>query len=288
MVITKFHKPENLRQCLQLKARTGSEGLLLAGGTDVLVHLHEGKLRGSEIIDISSIEELKHIAVSEKGISLGAGCTFKQIHSSPMLTAYQGLIEACRSVGSPQIRNAGTVGGNIANGSPAADSAPPLLALGAVIVLEKEGSSRKIPLCDFYTGKGSTLIEAAEIITSIEFPTIPPKSVIAFEKLGLRNSLAISRISLALYLETNGQTICKARVASGSIGLSPMREHILEDFLQDQELGGLWVKQGMELFSELVAERLAGRGTMPYKRIAVQGVFENAASKALALLRAPV
>lgn len=285
MAITMFHKPTSLQECLQLKARTGAAGILLAGGTDVLVHLHEGKLHGSEIIDLTGVQELKSIEVGGKTVSIGAGATFTEVCRSPLLTAYHGLVEGCRSVGSPQIRNAGTLGGNIANGSPAADGAPPLLALGATVVLKKEQSERKIPLNEFYAGKGSTVMEENEILTSLEFPVLSDNAVIVFEKLGLRNALAISRISLALYLEAENGIIRTARVASGSIGLSPMRETALEEFLAGQALNGNWIAEGMELFSNQVAERLAGRGTMPYKRVAVKGVFENAAKKALKQLQ---
>lgn len=285
MAIKMFHKPESLQACLQLKARTGTEGVLLAGGTDVLVHLHEGKLHGSEIIDLTGIDGLKQIEAREQTISLGAGATFTAVSESPLLLNYQGLRDACRSVGSPQIRNAGTVGGNIANGSPAADAAPPLLALDASVVLQKEGAIRRVPLNGFYAGKGATVIEAEEVLTAIEFPVLPDNAVIVFEKLGLRNALAISRISLSLYMAAENGVITEARVASGSIGLSPMREPALEAFLTGQPLEGDWIEAGMALFGEQVSQRLAGRGTMPYKRVAVTGVFENAARKALALLK---
>lgn len=285
MAITIFHKPQTLQACLQLKARTGSEGVLLAGGTDVLVHLHEGKLHGSEIIDLTGVEELKVIKMSEGTISIGACATFTEVSGSLFLTDYPGLTEACRSVGSPQIRNAGTVGGNIANGSPAADCAPPLLALDGMAVLKSEGSERKVPLSEFYAGKGSTVLKPDEILTALEFPVLPENAVIVFEKLGLRNALAISRISLALYLEELDGVITTARIASGSIGLSPMRETALENFLTGQSLDGNWISEGMELFSEQIAQRLAGRGTMPYKRIAVKGAFENAAMKAMKLFK---
>ncbi len=284
MAITMFHKPRSLQECLQLKARTGAEGVLLAGGTDVLVHLHEGKLHGSEIIDLTSVEEMRRIEADGKTVSVGSGATFTEVATSPLLADYQGLIEACRSVGSPQIRNAGTVGGNIANGSPAADAAPPLLALEGTAVLRTLDSERRVPLNAFYTGKGSTVLQTDEVLTAVEFPELPDHAVIVFEKLGLRNALAISRISLALYLVAENRIITQARVASGSIGLSPMRETEMEAFLTGQSLDGNWIAEGMERFSQQVESRLAGRGTMPYKRIAVKGVFENAARKALAQL----
>lgn len=285
MGITKFHKPGSLKACLELKAQAGEEAVLLAGGTDVLVHLQEGKLHGSEIIDLTGITEIKQIEMIGNRVSIGAGATFTEVAASELLGAYAGLTEACRSVGSPQIRNAGTVGGNIANGSPAADSAPPLLALESTVVLRTATSERRVPLCEFYAGKGATVMASDEILTAIEFPPLPQNAVLVFEKLGLRNALAISRISLALYLETDNGIITKARAASGSLGLSPMREPELEGFLTGKSLDGSWLEEGMTVFSQQVESRLAGRGTMPYKRTAVKGVFENAARKALALLK---
>lgn len=283
MTISVFHKPDLLETCLKLKAEAGADGVLLAGGTDVLVHMHEGKLHGFEIIDLSGVDELKRIEMHDNTVSVGACATFTEIVRSPVLNGFHGLIEACRSVGSPQIRNAGTIGGNLANGSPAADSAPALLALEAAAVIRKVGSERRIPLSEFYAGKGSTVLQEDEILTAIEFPVMPANAVSAFEKLGLRNSLAISRISLALYLEIENRRITRARAASGSIGLCPMRETKLEEFLEGKPLGGNWIYDGMELLSEEVSQRLKGRATMPYKRIAVTGVFENAARKALGL-----
>jgi len=282
MAITTFHKPTTLQEALALKAQTGKQGVLLAGGTDVLVHIAEGKLHGSVLIDLTGVESLKAIVPWDGGLSIGAGVTFTDAAMSPQLKPYCGLQEACRSVGSPQIRNAGTLGGNLSNGSPAADAAPPLLALGATVVLQSTEGPRRVPLCDFYVGKGSTVLAENEILTAIEVPAMPENGAVVFEKLGLRNALAISRISLALYVETDGRRITLARAASGSLGLSPMREPALETFLTGVPLEGDWMAEGMRTAAEQVAQRLAGRATMPYKRVAVQGVFENAARKARA------
>jgi carbon-monoxide dehydrogenase medium subunit/xanthine dehydrogenase FAD-binding subunit len=286
MTITVFHKPDTLQACLQQKAESGDRAILLAGGTDVLVHLHEGKLKGSEIIDLTGLDELKGIEIRDGSVRIGAAATFTEVGKSPLLARCSGLQEACLSVGSPQIRNAGTLGGNIANGSPAADSAPPLLALGSTVILQKASGIRRIPLCEFYVGKGQTVLETDEVLTALEFPVLPENSVLVFEKLGLRNALAISRISLSLYLKAQNGMITEVRAASGSIGLNPMREPALEAFLTGKPLSEEWIPEGMTLFSKEVAARLAGRGTMPYKRIAVMGVFENAARKAIRQLSA--
>lgn len=279
MGIAKIHKPETLEECLKVKQETGVGSIIIAGGTDVLVHIHEGKLHASELIDVSSLSEMKGIQVSEEVVRIGAATTFTEVVRSKELQAFTGLVDACRSVGSPQIRNAGTIGGNLANGSPAADSAPPLLALGAEVVLQKAGSTRRVALNDFYAGKGTTVIEPDEVLTAIEFPTLAPGAQVVFEKLGLRNALAISRLSVSIYVGTENGRITGPRVASGSLGLVPMREPEIEAFLVGKPLEESWIAEGMTLFSQQVETRLKGRGTMPYKRVAVQGVFEKAAGK---------
>lgn len=279
MAIAKIHKPETLEECLKLKQETGKDSMIIAGGTDVLVHIHEGKLHATELIDVSNLSAMKGIRVCEGVVWIGAATTFTEVAKSEVLSSFTGLVDACKSVGSPQIRNAGTIGGNLANGSPAADSAPPLLTLGAEVILQKSGASRKVPLHAFYAGKGSTVIAADEVLTAIEFPMPPQGAKVVFEKLGLRNALAISRLSVSVYIETVNGNITAARVASGSLGLVPMRETVMEAFLMGKTLSEDWIPQGMELFTKQVEERLKGRATMPYKRVAVQGVFENALRK---------
>lgn len=281
--ISKVYKAYSLKECLDLKEKHLDEAEYIAGGTDLLVHIREKENKCPVIIDISDVKELKGIDANNEIVKLGAMTTFSEVVDSDWIKQnLQGLWEACKSVGSPQIRNTGTVGGNIANGSPAADSAPILFALGSEIQLDSNSGTRTVSIEDFYLGKGKTDVKSDEILKSISFKKPSGRYGVSFEKLGLRNALAISRISTAIFLVAGESgAIQEVRVASGSIGLVPQREKEMEEFLLGKTLDGNWKEEALELFSKIVENRLNGRSTMPFKKEAIKGVFENALTKAL-------
>jgi len=285
--ITKSYKFYDLDECLEVKSNSLAEAEYVAGGTDLLVHIREKENKGHVILDISDIKDLKEMNTDTEEVILGAMTTFTEIVESDwMHSNLNGLWEACKSVGSPQIRNSGTVGGNIANGSPAADSAPPLLALGSEIVLKSQNAERVVDMESFYLGKGKTDIKEDEILTKIKFPKPKGNYAISFEKLGLREALAISRISAAIYLTCDDSgNINDVRVASGSIGLVPQREREVEAFLLGKNIKADWIEDALQEFSKVVEYRLNGRSSMPFKKEAIKGVFEKALEKAINQLK---
>lgn len=286
MEIKKAYKLYDLNECLDLKAEYLERAEYLAGGTDLLVHMREKENRGEIILDISDIKALKTMDYSGDQVILGAMTTFSEVVASDWFhDALNGLWEACKSVGSPQIRNAGTLGGNLANGSPAADSAPPLLALGSEVLLQNKEGMRKVDLESFYLGKGKTDVKQDELLTQIQFKKPQGKYALSFEKLGLRNALAISRISAAVYLKVGASGLIEeVRIASGSIGLVPQREKEMETFIRGKSIKGQWKEEALKEFSRVVEKRLEGRSSMPFKKEAVKGVFEKALTKALSQL----
>lgn len=283
MEITKSYKFYNLDECLETKGKYLNEAECIAGGTDLLVHIREKENKGSVILDISDIKELKKLITNEEKVTIGAMTTFTEVVESDWCkNNLNGLWEACKSVGSPQIRNTGTLGGNVANGSPAADAAPPLLALGSEVVVKSSTNERVIDLESFYLGKGKTDIKDDEILTEIRFVKPTGKYAISYEKLGLRDALAISRISAAIYLTCDDKGIINnVRIASGSIGLVPQRERGMEEFLLGKNITAEWKREAITEFSKIVENRLNGRSSMPFKKEAIKGVFEMALDKAL-------
>ena len=251
---------------------------LIAGGTDLCVKLREGHVKETVLIDISDVEALKLIEETADGYWIGAAASFTQVIEHPGLRIkYPGLWKACQSVGAPQIRNAGTIGGNLANGSPAADSAPPLLALNAKVKLSSKQGERWVDLSDFYLDKGKTVLEKNEVMEGILIPKINQPYTIGFEKLGLRNALAISRLSVSVYMVLDElQLIREIRIASGSLGLSPMRESLMEAFLIGKPLNEPTISLGADAFGNIVEKRLAGRSTCPFKKEAIKGIFRAA------------
>jgi carbon-monoxide dehydrogenase medium subunit/xanthine dehydrogenase FAD-binding subunit len=281
MGVTRVLKAYSIEEILDVMEKYGEKVELLAGGTDLLVDIRAGKNKGSVIIDISDVKEMKKIEIGEDDIVLGALTTFTDIAENDYLKEnVTGLWKAAKSVGSPQIRNMGTVGGNICNGSPAADIVPPLLVLDAKLNIKSRSKQRKIKLKEFYMENGSRNLRSDELLYSISFTKSRDKNIrIGFEKLGLRNALAISRISCSVYaIIGENNRIENIRIASGALGKYPLREYALEKFLKDKNLNDGLIEEAAEIFSHEVKQRLSGRSSCPYKKEAVKGIFKKAIS----------
>lgn len=249
---------------------------IIAGGTDIIIQMNEKKVQPKVLIDISKVEELKKIEEDGDFIKIGSAVTYTHIIESSIFEGnLSGFKKACRLVGSPQIRNRGTIGGNIVNASPAADSVPPLIALGATIILESKNNIREVKVEDYFSHSETFGIREYEILTAIRFRK--PKGVLTFAKLGLRKALAISRISIAALVELDKDNkVSFVRIASGSIGRYPMREHELEEFLQGKVFDDAVIDEAVKVLQGVMDVRLANRSSLPYKRRAVEAVLKEA------------
>lgn len=276
----------SIEEVVHLLGNYKEKSKVIAGGTDLLIGLRNEKISPLVLIDISKIKELRKIEVTKDKIILGSGVTFTQIVECDVFKEnLYGLYKACRLVGSPQIRNKGTIGGNIAHNSPAADSVPPLIALGTNINLVSTRGTRKVSLEDYYTDKDNYGIKEDELIVSIEFNRPKEDEILTFSKLGLRKALAISRITISSLIELSDDKVVKnIRVASGSIGKYPMREAKVEEFLLGKELKEETIKESIEVLQLSMDERLKGRTTLPYKRKAVEGILREALEDRLRFL----
>ncbi|MFA7534030.1 MAG: FAD binding domain-containing protein, partial [Tissierellaceae bacterium] len=230
------------------------------------------------LIDISKIDELKKIEDRGDHIVIGGGVTFTQIVESDLfLGNLLGLHKACKMVGSPQIRNMGTIGGNIANGSAAADSVPPLIALDAVVSLLSQNGVRKIGLEAYYHDP----IKENELLTEVSFAKPKENEVLTFSKLGLRKALAISRLTLSSFVEFEGGKVKSVRVASGALAKFPMREVEVENYLTGKVLDEESVEVAIEKLKDSMDIRLKGRSTLPYKRVAISTILREALEEAM-------
>ena len=196
---------------------------LLSGGTDLQVEVNLGHRRPEAIVALRRVAELQGIEVGADHIDIGAGATYAQVEADLAEDA-PGLAMASRTVGSPQIRNLGTVGGNVGTASPAGDALPWLLAMDAEVSLAAADGTRTAPLADLLTGPKRTAIRAGEIITRIRVPQVAGPQHVA--KIGPRNAMVISIASLAMVLDTTSRRV---RVAMGSVGPTPIRPREAED-----------------------------------------------------------
>lgn len=209
----------------------GDPGLVpVAGCTDLMVRGPEELSRMDRMIDLLGIPELRGIREVSGGLEIGAATTFTEIRSSSAVrAAFPSLVEAAAQVGGWQIQNRATLGGNMANASPAGDSLPVLLALDAVVVVAGRIGQREIPYSGFHTGYRKTALEPGEIIVRVRLPALPQGSVQAFRKVGTREAQAISKVVVALAGRIAGGRIADFRLAAGSVAPTPVRLRAAEE-----------------------------------------------------------
>ncbi|MDO5708180.1 MAG: FAD binding domain-containing protein [Andreesenia angusta] len=278
---SKYYKAYKLDEALMKLKENPENSNLIAGGTDIVIEIKNKKIKPDFIIDISDLKELKDISIEEDNIELGSMVTFTQLENEDFPKNLKALSEAAHSVGSPQIRNKGTIGGNICNGSPAADLVPPLLALNSIVTLESTRGKREIALEDVFLDKGKTVLEIDEILTKIRFKNLKENEFLSFSKLGLRNALAISRICTSVYVKVQDKKIENIRIANGALGRYGIREKNIEDKLIGMPLNKKTIEYGKEEINKEIKERLKGRSSMEFKSEAIKGTLHKSLFNAL-------
>lgn len=217
----------SLGQALRLKSQRNM--VVVAGGTDILVRLYDVFEKPCLLV-LNGISPLKKITLHDTYISIGPLVTFTEIEESVILRkcAIQ-LCQAASIAGSVQIRNRATIGGNIANASPAGDLIPPLFALGAKLELSSQKSKRMVAIEDFFTGPGKTILKVSELITGIKIPK--GKNLGFFLRLGTRKALAISKVSVAANFLMKAGKIIEIRIALGAVAPTVIRAKNAEEIL---------------------------------------------------------
>jgi CO/xanthine dehydrogenase FAD-binding subunit len=269
-----FLQPRSWEEALALRAER-PDALPIAGGTDVMVEINFDKRRPGALLDLGRVAELREWTADGGLVRLGAGVTYARVITE-LAGPLPGLAMASRTVGSPQIRMRGTVGGNLGAASPAGDSHPPLLAAGATVeVASAERGTREIPAAEFYTGVKRNALAPDELIAAVLVPVAGGPQ--QFCKIGTRNAMVIAVTAFALALHPAGRAI---GTGIGSAAPTPRRAPEAEAFLAGElEAGGLWESRA-ELpatLAEAFGQRVAAaadpiddvRGTAAYRRHAL-------------------
>ena len=268
-----FIQPLNLAEALEAK-EAHPRAVPIRGGTDVMVELNFARSRPDAVIDLSRVEELEEWGERDGLLRVGAGVSYTRIIEE-VGERLPGLAMASRTVGSPQIRNRGTVGGNLGTASPAGDGLPPLYASEAEVEVVSAGGSRRIPVADFVSGPKQNTLAGNELISA--FYATRATGPQQYAKIGTRNAMVIAVCAFALALHPE-----KGRVGTciGSAGPTPIRAGEAERFVQGViEEGGLWESRNaippvaLRRFGELVAGAARPiddvRGTAGYRRHSV-------------------
>lgn len=213
-----YARPQTLAQAIALLEHEGEQARVLAGGTDLIIRLRDRTLTPAVVIDIKRIPELApQISDIDGVVRVSAGTVMTDIHDSALMQRwFPALVDAARFVGSVQIRNRATLVGNICNASPAADTAPPQLVYGAVVVAFGPGGERRIPLDEFFVRSGQTTLGRAELVTAIEFPRPTETVGSAFQRRTRRRGHDLASVTIAVALSGS-----EARLAFGSLGPRP-------------------------------------------------------------------
>jgi CO/xanthine dehydrogenase FAD-binding subunit len=258
------------------------EAHLLAGGTDLMVEVNFGHRRPPSVVGLRRVEELRGYDVLEDEVVLRSGVTWTEIEHD-LVDVLPGLAAAARTVGSPQMRNAGTVGGNIGTASPAGDGLPVLGALDATVVLASRDGERRLPLADFITGVKKTVIAPGEVIREVRVPRLDGPQ--QFLKVGTRNAMVISIVVCGLAVDRAGRSV---RLGLGSVAPRPRGDNDAEEFIA----GAIdWdamtaPADAVARFGELAREAATPisdqRGTAEFRRHAVQVVATRALKRSLA------
>ncbi len=277
--------PGSLAEALQALAERGEEVLPIAGGTNVVVAMREGGHRGKVLMDVSRLGELRGIQVENGTVRVGGGTTVAELLDSPLIAEHaRPLHQAARVFANPLIRNRATIAGNIVDASPAADTAPPLLALEAEVELVSASGRRRIPLDGFMLGVNQTARRPEELVLAFHWPLPPAHSAAAHHKLALRKGTACSVISAAVMVVGDGTgRVAGARIALGAVASRPIRVPLAEEALIGARLTAEAVERAAELAAEAAQPIDDVRSTAAYRqrmvRVLVQRLLDQVAGE---------
>jgi carbon-monoxide dehydrogenase medium subunit len=233
----RYIAPATVDEGLEILRQGGGKVRIAAGCTNLLPDMRAKELTDCVLMDISGLQELRGVAVAGGNIRVGALTTIDELLHSPLIeNEAVALWRACSQFADPLVRNRATIGGNLANGSPAADSAVPLLALDAsATVVSRAAVEREVPLSAMWLGPYQTVLAADELITAVSFPRDAARKS-WFIKNGLRRSMAISLITVAVAVKQDGGIVTEARIALGAVGPTPLRARQTEKYLQGRAI----------------------------------------------------
>ncbi|SKC83158.1 FAD binding domain-containing protein [Maledivibacter halophilus] len=271
--------PENLQELINCLKDIHEDTWLISGGTDLIIQLRKRNIFSGVIIDLMGIKELDYIREEEKFIKIGSATTLTRISENEIVKKYAPALQRGASrVGSTQIRNRGTIAGNIANSSPCADTVPPLMAMGGLVrVANGKGNIEEKTLDEVIIGSGKNNLKKDEAIIEIVVPKIKKNYNSAFTKLGSRRAVTISKINAAAVIKFNyeREIVEKARVFLGALGAKTFRSQIAEKALINKKPSKQLLTDFSNALTKQVDMAIEGRKSRPYKREAIKGVAHD-------------
>jgi carbon-monoxide dehydrogenase medium subunit len=277
-----YYYPETIEETIAALRRHGA--VLKAGGTDLLLRMKQGMISPTYVVDLKNVKGLAYIRWKEKSMAIGSSTTMKELAESKVLKEkLAALPETALKMSVPELRDVSTLGGNLCNASPAADTAPVLLALEATVKAVGPRGARSIPLDSFFVGPGRTSLEASELITEVEVPIPPEGTGFAFVKAG-RTYTDIAQVNVAALVRTKGGVVDYCRIALGSVAPTPIRAREAEASLLGKKLDATSVKETAKAVLNEIKPISDSRGTAKQRRDTAELITRRALLQAGGLL----
>jgi CO/xanthine dehydrogenase FAD-binding subunit len=280
--------PKNLKDALSILHDRSDWIKPIAGGTDAIIQARDASLQTRQLLDISSLPELRYIRREGPVIHIGALSTYSDIIESDVLnSSCRMLVEACRMIGSLQIQNRGTIGGNLGNASPAGDTIPPLYALDANVKVQNREHSRLVPIEKFFLGYRKIDLMPDEIITEISFEAVEKPYDGTFLKLGLREGHFISLVSLAIRAKwaPEGDRFSEVSVALGAVAPIVLRARKCEEYLKNRTLADDTIWSAGKIASDESSPISDLRASADYRRAVIPSLLYKAVDNLIDSLR---
>ena len=276
--------PESVDDCLRALAQRGPETKLLAGGTDLLPQLKNGLLKPARVIDLSGVKRLSALEPADgRELRIGAAVTARTLELDATVRArYLSIAEGGALVGSVQIRNLATLGGNLCNAAPSADMAPPLLALDAEAVITGPKGERRVPIAAFFTGVRRTVLAPDELLVELVVPAPGPRSGGNYLRHTPRRELDIAVVGVASQLTLAGGVCTKARIALAAVAPVPVRATAAEQALEGQPVTPDRIARAADLAVEAARPISDQRGSAEFRRHLVRVLTRRTLTTALA------
>jgi len=275
--------PESLDDCLRLLAQRGPETKLLAGGTDLLPQMKNGVVTPKRVIDLSGVARVKILECDAKGLRIGSAVPARRVEQdSRVRDIYTAVAESAALLGSVQVRNLASVGGNICNAAPSADMAPPLVAMEAQAVIAGPKGERRVPLSDFFTGVRKTVVGPDELLVEIFVPAPGPHSGGCYIRHTPRRELDIAVVGVASQVTIANGVCAKARIALAAVAPTPVRATAAEAVLEGKPLTPELIERAADLAGQAAKPISDQRGSADFRRHLVRVLSRRTLTTALA------
>jgi carbon-monoxide dehydrogenase medium subunit len=276
--------PGSVEECLELLGRHGQDAAPVAGGTDLLPQMKNGLRRPACVVDLSGVPRLRLLSSGNgTGLRIGATVTARTLEQGPAAGGrYRAIAESAALVGSLQVRNLATVGGNLCNAAPSADMAPPLLALDAVAVIAGPAGERRTPLSDFFTGVRKTVLAPGELLVELAVPDPGAGSGGHYLRHTPRRELDIAVVGVASQLTLAGGVCARARVALAAVAPTPVRATAAERHLEGKPVTPEAIERAAALAVDAARPISDQRGSADFRRHLVRVLTRRTLTTALA------